>query len=169
VASIENMMDSELQWRASTLHANAAVLKKQAADVQRATEGLRREREKLRKEADLAGRRIKETGNVQNWAEMLERDFMVLEETVRLARRGSCSCSCSDCGGSFSRSGSEAGDDDDDRMDIDDGKGKEVEMVMENGETVVQRTWSDASRTDPASSSTGRAKSNDTASISTTP
>lgn len=168
-------MDSELQWRASTLHANAAVLKKQAADVQRATDGLRREREKLRKEADLAGRRIKETGNVQNWAEMLERDFLVLEETVRLARRGSCSCSCSDCGGSFSRSGSEAGDDD--RMDLDeerDGKGKrqdqgkEVEMVMENGETVVQRTWSDASRTDPASS-TGRAKSNDTASISTTP
>ena len=173
-------MDSELQWRASTLHANAAVLKKQAADVQRATDGLRREREKLRREADLAGRKIKETGNVQNWAEMLERDFLVLEETVRLARRGSCSCSCSDCGGSFSGSGSEG--EDDDRMDIDEdsgqnGKpngrsqdqGKEVEMTLENGETnVVKRTWSDASRTDPASS-TGRAKSSDTASISTTP
>lgn len=163
-------MDSELQWRASTLHANADVLKKQAADVQRATDGLRKEREKLVRAADQAGRRIKELGNVQNWAEVLERDFLVLEETVRLARRGSCSCSCSECGGSWS--GSEV--DEGERMEgVEDGKGVALNGIQGKEEMEVDgeggKTWSDASRsvTDPASS-TGRAKSNDTASVSTT-
>ncbi|PBP22021.1 hypothetical protein BUE80_DR007130 [Diplocarpon rosae] len=32
---------------------------------------------------------LKELGNVQNWAEMLERDFLVLGETLRLAEYGS--------------------------------------------------------------------------------
>jgi len=31
---------------------------------------------------------VKELGNVQNWAEMLERDFLVLSETIRLANGG---------------------------------------------------------------------------------
>jgi hypothetical protein len=30
---------------------------------------------------------MREFGDVQNWAEMLERDFMVLEETMRLVER----------------------------------------------------------------------------------
>ena len=44
-------------------------------------------------------RKIKELGNVQNWAEVLERDFLVLEETMRLVREGSGSDgeSCSEC------------------------------------------------------------------------
>lgn len=106
VASIGNLVDSELQSRATILHENAAALEKQEADVVRATEGLRREREKLVKEADSAARGLKEIGNVQNWAEVLERQFLVLEETVRLANGGDSDsgsgsgseCSCSDCG-----------------------------------------------------------------------
>ncbi|KAK2593796.1 hypothetical protein QQS21_008504 [Conoideocrella luteorostrata] len=103
VASMGNLLDSELQSRAGILHDNAAALDKQERDVLRATEGLRKEREKLAKEADNASRKVKELGNVQNWAEVLERGFLVLEETVRLANRegsdaGSGSCSCSECG-----------------------------------------------------------------------
>lgn len=176
-------MDSELQWRASTLHANSAVLGRQAADVQRATDGLRREREKLAREADAAARRVKELGNVQNWAEVLERDFLVLEETVRLANGGGSSCSCSDCG-SGSESGSVMSDDDHggDRMDVDVGKklegahgdpsktrADETEMAIDSDGATG--TWSEASRslTEPASSTgTGRgAKGSDTASVST--
>jgi hypothetical protein len=109
------MVDTELQSRATVLHENASALDKQERDVIAATAGLRREREKLAKEADGAARKIKELGNVQNWAEVLERQFLVLEETVRLANGGKeykegdddassrsgsyCSCSCSDCGG----------------------------------------------------------------------
>jgi hypothetical protein len=108
VASMSNLLDSELQSRAAVLHANAAQLSRQERDVQRATEGLRKENEKLARAARDAGRKIKETGNVQNWAEVLERDFLVLEETVRLARRGRARGDASRSRGG-SRSGSETG------------------------------------------------------------
>ncbi|KAI1298673.1 hypothetical protein F5Y03DRAFT_398043 [Xylaria venustula] len=88
IASMSNMLDSELQSRASVLHSNAAVLSRQEQDVARATEALRKENDKLAKVAKDAGRKIKELGNVQNWAEVLERDFLVLEETMRLVRDG---------------------------------------------------------------------------------
>lgn len=181
VATMENMMDSELHWRASTLHANAAALGKQAKDVRRATDGLRRETDRLAREADVATRRIKELGNVQNWAEVLERDFLVLEETVRLANGGrSRSCSCSDCGSSGS--GSVSGSDDEDgggggggdRMDVDvdvvAGNKMEHEtpkgVAMEMDAKPVPGTWSEASRslTDPESSTGRGAKGSDTAS-----
>ncbi|KAI0102464.1 hypothetical protein GGR51DRAFT_291414 [Nemania sp. FL0031] len=88
VASMSNMLDSELQSRASNLHANAAVISRQEQDVTKATEALRKENDKLAKVVKDAGRKIKELGNVQNWAEVLERDFLVLEETMRLVRNG---------------------------------------------------------------------------------
>ncbi|KAK1633396.1 hypothetical protein BDP81DRAFT_397286 [Colletotrichum phormii] len=84
VASIGNMLDGELQTRARMLHVNAAALDKQERDVVRATEALRKENDKLAKFSGDAARRVKELGNVQNWAEVLERDFLVLEETLRL-------------------------------------------------------------------------------------
>ncbi|KAG4293973.1 hypothetical protein FPRO06_00558 [Fusarium proliferatum] len=183
VATLENMMDSELQWRASTLHSNAAALSKQAQDVQRATEGLRRENVKLAREADAAARRLKELGNVQNWAEVLERDFLVLEETVRLANSDR-SCSCSECG-SYTGSESDGGDEDEDEDEDGDqramkldgeerGKGVEgrktldVEMDIDT-ESHAPGTFSDASRSlTEADSSVGRgAKGSDTASMST--
>ncbi|KAI0013238.1 hypothetical protein F4779DRAFT_613766 [Xylariaceae sp. FL0662B] len=111
VASVSNMVDSELQSRASLMHSNAGVLTKQSKDVERATASLRKENDKLEKMAKDAGRKIKEIGNVQNWAEVLERDFLVLEETMRLVKRGSSqsgSESCSQCSGS-SWSGSDTG------------------------------------------------------------
>ncbi|KAG7111838.1 hypothetical protein HYQ45_001885 [Verticillium longisporum] len=111
VASIGNILDSELQSRATMLHANAAAISRQERDVVRATDGLRRENDKLAKWSGDAARRVKELGNVQNWAEVLERDFLVLEETMRLVREGS-SGSCGSWSGSGSRSGSWSGSDD---------------------------------------------------------
>ncbi|KAI1091514.1 hypothetical protein F5B19DRAFT_264659 [Rostrohypoxylon terebratum] len=112
VASMSNMLDSELQSRASLLHSNAAALTKQEKDVVKGTEALRKENDKLEKLARDTERKIKELGNVQNWAEVLERDFLVLEETMRLVREGSGSGddSCSQCSGS-SWSGSYSGSD----------------------------------------------------------
>ncbi|KAI1460927.1 hypothetical protein F4805DRAFT_350117 [Annulohypoxylon moriforme] len=112
VASMSNMLDSELQSRASLLHSNAAVLTKQEKDVAKGTEALRKENDKLEKLARDTERKIKELGNVQNWAEVLERDFLVLEETMRLVREGSGSGddTCSECSGS-SWTGSYSADD----------------------------------------------------------
>ncbi|KAI9049718.1 hypothetical protein LZ554_005870 [Drepanopeziza brunnea f. sp. 'monogermtubi'] len=102
MTNIGSSLDRSLRSRAQNLHANSKQLSKQQADVVKATEGLRRESEKLGKLAAEGGRRVKELGNVQNWAEMLERDFLVLGETLRLVERGSES-------GSSWESGSEEG------------------------------------------------------------
>ncbi|KAM0455880.1 hypothetical protein ACHAO4_003962 [Trichoderma viride] len=171
VASLGNMLDSELQSRAGILHENAAALEKQERDVLRATEGLRRETVKLKAEADKAARKVKELGNVQNWAEVLERGFLVLEETVRLANGGEDededgsegSCSCSECGRGGSGEGSDGEDDEGDGRDRGDG-------VDDIGGRMDVDTMSDASRSlmELASSTgTGRAKGSETASIST--
>ncbi|RFU73176.1 gcn5-like 1 [Trichoderma arundinaceum] len=170
VASIGNMLDSELQSRAGILHENAAALEKQERDVLRATEGLRKETQKLKTEADKAARKVKELGNVQNWAEVLERGFLVLEETVRLANGGEDtdedggsegSCSCSECGRGSGGSDEEGEDNVNGINDhADDGAGGRMEVD----------TMSDASRSLmelDSSTGTGRAKGSETASIST--
>jgi len=103
VASIGNMLDSELRGRAAVLHASDAAIAQQERDVARAADGLRRENDKLARVATDAARQVKELGNVQNWAEVLEREFLVIEETLRLVREGS------EGSGSGSWSGSSAG------------------------------------------------------------
>lgn len=150
VASLGNALDTELQSRAALLHGGAAAIARQERDVHRALEELRREDDRLLKVLGAGSRRVKELGDVQNWAERLERDFLVLEETVRLVegRRGSGSGSGSEGSwsgsesGSGSWSGSEegsvAGDADGDvRMGEDDaplgkGKGKQVAVPSED-------------------------------------
>jgi hypothetical protein len=184
VASMSNMVDTELQTRAGILHDNAAALAKQEKDVEAATAGLRREREKLQREADKAARKLKELGNVQNWAEVLERQFLVLEETMRLAndsaseRGSSCSCSCSDCGARTAADDDEGEEEevrrrpdgreeDDDFMrkhgDVIDNKAKHdtdeaasmVDMMAIDSSS-VPTAWSDASRSlNEPESSTG--------------
>lgn len=75
---------SQLQTRAADLHANSAALDAQQKDLAQARKGLAGETAKLEKEVDKALKGMRDFGDVQNWAEMLERDFMVLEETMRL-------------------------------------------------------------------------------------
>lgn len=101
VASIGNTLDHELQTRASLLHSNQAAIEKQERDVEKALADLRREDDKLLKVLNNGSRQVKELGDVQNWAERLERDFLVLEETMRLVHEGS--------GASGSESGSWTG------------------------------------------------------------
>ena len=77
--------ETALRDRARTLHENSAVLDKQEADVRRATEQLAKQNDQLAKVADQARDGLKEIGDVQNWAELIERDLLIVEETVRLA------------------------------------------------------------------------------------
>ncbi|KAL8713108.1 MAG: hypothetical protein Q9220_002629 [cf. Caloplaca sp. 1 TL-2023] len=73
----------DLQTRARDLHANAAAIDKQEALLLQSTKDLGREGDKLQKGVvDGAVRGVKETGDVQNWAEMLERDLCVLEDVM---------------------------------------------------------------------------------------
>lgn len=79
---------STLQSRAADLHANAVTLDKQQTQLGKESKGLAKESAKLEREVDKALKGMKDFGDVQNWAEMLERDFMVLEETMRLVEGG---------------------------------------------------------------------------------
>lgn len=71
--------------------------------MQTALGAFRKENDKLAKVLADGSRQVKELGDVQNWAERLERDFLVLEETMRLVQRGEGE------GGSLSGSGSYSG------------------------------------------------------------
>lgn len=142
VASLGNALDTELQTRAELLHANQAAIDRQERDVARALEDLRKEDERLLKVLKDGSRQVKELGDVQNWAERLERDFLVLEDTMRMVGAaspegkgveeeegswsGSQSGSWSGSGsGSGSERGSVLGDEDGDiRMDGGGGHGE---------------------------------------------
>ncbi|KAG0646123.1 hypothetical protein D0Z07_8142 [Hyphodiscus hymeniophilus] len=86
--NIGSSLDHTLKSRAQNLHANSAALEKQQKELTKETEKMRKETDKLKKVADEGARRVKELGNVQNWAEMIERDFLLLGETMRLVRKG---------------------------------------------------------------------------------
>ncbi|KAK4547902.1 hypothetical protein LTR36_010621 [Oleoguttula mirabilis] len=91
LASLESAgssYDSQFQRRATDLHTNATAIAKQEAQVKRQTEDLAKESAKWQKELDKATKGLNEFGDMQNWAEMMERDFLVLEETLRLAEGG---------------------------------------------------------------------------------
>jgi hypothetical protein len=84
LSSASASYSSALQTHATDLHANAAAINAQQAQLSKEAKGLAGESRKLEKEVDKALKGMREFGDVQNWAEMLERDFMVLEETMRL-------------------------------------------------------------------------------------
>ncbi|RHZ51035.1 uncharacterized protein CDV56_107125 [Aspergillus thermomutatus] len=75
--------DAELRDRARTLHENGAALDKQEAELRRTTAELGRQNEQWAKVADTAREGLKEIGDVQNWAELIERDLLVVEEMLR--------------------------------------------------------------------------------------
>lgn len=91
VASLSNLLDAEVAPRAAALHAGSAALERQERELRRATGALAAETARLGHEAEVAGRGVKMLGDVQNWAEVLEREFLVLEETVRILGEGSSS------------------------------------------------------------------------------
>lgn len=86
--SVGSNLDADLQARARDLHKNSASLSKQEADLQKNTAELVKQSDQAQKLIDQTRDGLKEIGDVQNWAEMLERDLLVLEETMRLAEEG---------------------------------------------------------------------------------
>lgn len=81
-------VQSDLQNRATDIHANAAAIDKQEQELLRQTKNLGKESDKWQKVVDDGARGVKETGDVQNWAEMLERDLCVLEDVMGMVEEG---------------------------------------------------------------------------------
>jgi hypothetical protein len=86
--SVGANLDADLRARAANLHDNAAALARQEADLQRHTAELRAQNAQWGKIADQAREGLKEIGDVQNWAELIERDLLLVEETLRLVEGG---------------------------------------------------------------------------------
>ncbi|KAI4095171.1 MAG: hypothetical protein LQ339_007331 [Xanthoria mediterranea] len=86
-------VQSDLQARAGDLHANAAAIDKQEQELLKETKNLGNESDKWQKLVDDGARGVKETGDVQNWAEMLERDLCVLEDTMAMTEEGGTTAS----------------------------------------------------------------------------
>lgn len=84
LSSIGSHLDTSLQTRAQDIHSNTAVISKQQGDVAKQTAALAKQSAQYQKIADESREKLKEIGDVQNWAEMIERDLLVLEETMRI-------------------------------------------------------------------------------------
>ncbi|KAF9698635.1 hypothetical protein EKO04_003493 [Ascochyta lentis] len=85
LSSIGTSIDADLRTRTADLHANSAAIARQEKELAKQTAALRKESDKWQKLGDSSTKKLNEIGDVQNWAEVLERDLLVLEETIRLA------------------------------------------------------------------------------------
>jgi hypothetical protein len=74
----------EVQDRATDIHSQSKTIQNQERDLTKNTKALAKENKLLQREADRGLKAIKELGDAENWADVLERDFLVLEETMRL-------------------------------------------------------------------------------------
>lgn len=84
LAAIGSSVDTEMRQRAGDLHANSEAITKQEKELAKQTTALAKQSAQWQKLADSSTKKLNEIGDIQNWAEMLERDLLVLEETVRL-------------------------------------------------------------------------------------
>lgn len=88
LTSIGNSHISSLEGRVADIHNNSAAISKQEGDVVKQTKKLAVEAKKHQKVADDAAGKLKDLGDIQNWAEVLERDLLVLEETMNMGEAG---------------------------------------------------------------------------------
>ena len=91
MASLESAgsnYDTRMQRRATDLHTNTAAIAKQEAQVKKNAASMAKENANLQRELDKTMKSLRPFGDLQNFAETMERDLMVLEETMRLVDGG---------------------------------------------------------------------------------
>ncbi|KAL0632140.1 hypothetical protein Q9L58_008974 [Maublancomyces gigas] len=77
-------VDIELRDRITTIHSNASALESQSKTLRNRTNALGKTTRQWGGLADSARTRLKEIGDIQNWAEMIEHDLLLIEETLRI-------------------------------------------------------------------------------------
>jgi len=85
LAAIGGSYDKDMRRRAADLHSNSAAIARQEKELAKQTAGLAKHSVQWQKMADASTKKLNEIGDIQNWAEMIERDLLVVEETLRLA------------------------------------------------------------------------------------
>ena len=84
LTAIGNLHTSALETRVSDIHNNTIAISKQEDEIVKQTKRLADESKKHQKVADDAAGKLKELGDIQNWAEVLERDMLVIEEALNM-------------------------------------------------------------------------------------
>ncbi|KFY50950.1 hypothetical protein V496_09063, partial [Pseudogymnoascus sp. VKM F-4515 (FW-2607)] len=87
-----------IEARARDLHAMNTALATQQTQLLSATGALAKENDRLAKLAEEGGRRLKEVGALDVWAEVLEGDLAAVEECLRIVEGGGEE-RCESCGG----------------------------------------------------------------------
>ena len=88
LTSVGASVDNEMRTRTADLHANSAAIAKQEKELAKQTAALAKQTAEWDKLLQGGTKKLNEVGDIQNWAEMIERDLLVLEETVRLVDDG---------------------------------------------------------------------------------
>ncbi|KZF19892.1 hypothetical protein L228DRAFT_241109 [Xylona heveae TC161] len=82
--SLSSSHSAALHQRASMIHSNSSILETQETQLARDAASLGNSASAYEKLATNSRNALKEIGDVQNWAEMMERDLAVVEEALRL-------------------------------------------------------------------------------------
>ncbi|KAI5856054.1 GCN5-like protein 1-domain-containing protein [Tricharina praecox] len=82
--TLGSTVDLELRERMTTIHSNAAALDNQSKSLRNKTTQLAKTTKQWSGMADGARGKLKEIGDIQNWAEMIEHDLLLIEETLRI-------------------------------------------------------------------------------------
>ncbi|KAJ5584393.1 uncharacterized protein N7459_004193 [Penicillium hispanicum] len=85
--SVGTNLEAPLRDRAATLQSNDAALERQEAELVDHTQRLAKQNAQWEGIAEETRRGLKEIGDVQNWAEMIERDLLVLEDMMESVER----------------------------------------------------------------------------------
>jgi len=84
ITVLGDSLDGDLRDRISNIHSNANALETQNKQLKTRTQNMAKTSRQWGTMAENARGRLKEIGDVQNWAEMIERDLSILEETLRI-------------------------------------------------------------------------------------
>jgi hypothetical protein len=80
--SVGTNLEAPLRDRAANIQSNAVALERQEAELAENTARLARQNGEWVGLADETREGLKEIGDVQNWAEMIERDLLALEDMM---------------------------------------------------------------------------------------
>ncbi|EPS33701.1 hypothetical protein PDE_08663 [Penicillium oxalicum 114-2] len=86
--SVGTNLEAPLRDRAATIAANETALQRQEAELAAHTAHLARQNAQWTGWAEETREGLKEIGDVQNWAEMIERDLLILEDMMGQVEMG---------------------------------------------------------------------------------
>ncbi|KAH7392482.1 hypothetical protein BKA66DRAFT_457573 [Pyrenochaeta sp. MPI-SDFR-AT-0127] len=99
LSSVGATIDTEMRTRTADLHANSTAISAQEKELAKQTAALAKQSAEWDKLLQGGTKKLNEVGDIQNWAEMIERDLLVLEETVRLVEGKNAEETASGTGG----------------------------------------------------------------------